>query len=688
MNTPEITSVSFNLKSADGSPKSYDISKKTLIVGPNGIGKSAVVQAIALALTGAAEEVAGRTITSDPAMLMTLAHQHGRDGGVLFARVNLSNGEHCQWETKRDEGRIKTPMHIRPRWVIPHTSKQHSPHFPLREVREVLTGSSKKARERFLSWVSAELDDEVVLQALSNEIEMFEKLTVGCEDFVPVDRLMHSIDVADKQARKMRADAKAQASLRDKLLGEVGSKPTEAAVLAARDAVREARELHESNLLASGSTESDKRRELLHSLLGQLRTEEQRLLSDMNDAETTVKQLDGLETTESRGSVGALQALEWALDIDAESCPICSSAVGNAHVQACHSFYKERVQDLDTQLTHKAQLEATLSHLSETLAGTREQIRSYEDELDQLPASVPSTSNVSVDQTRDALAAAHAKLNSLQDSRSKWETLTSAKKFVEENQRKAENFSQYKREAQRVVASLLKLCVTSFCEKVTSYLPDGWDFGVLVDDNGRDVFYYGLFEGTGSSRYLKVGLSEAQRVTVTLAMCAVLDDLMPMALTVLAPEDRGWDAITLGQAMQSLKNVSQTVLLTSTVMPSKEDCRGWTVIDLNKDKSAPRARIPAPALPAEAPEEVQVTQALPELPNSLRERYSPSSGRSRGGKFRSLKRHVNLFIKEHGMEATGHIFRLAHPNLVVEDGASPDDFATAAANYLVPIGPQ
>ena len=67
--------------------------------------------------------------------------------------------------------------------------------------------------------------------------------------------------------------------------------------------------------------ESDKRRELLHSLLGQLRTEEQRLLSDMRDAETTFKKLRGLETTESRGSLGALHALEWAVELDADACP-------------------------------------------------------------------------------------------------------------------------------------------------------------------------------------------------------------------------------------------------------------------------------------------------------------------------------------------------------------------------------
>lgn len=688
MNTPKITSVSFNIKSADGSPRSHDLGDKNLIVGPNGSGKSAVVQAVALAVSGAAEEVAGRAITSDPALLMTLAHQHGHDGSVVFARVNLSNGEHCQWETKRDEDRIKTPMHIKPRWVIPHSSKQHSPHFPLREVREVLTGSAKKARERFLAWVCSDLDCDVIEAALGENLDIYKSLAFGVEDLVAVDRLTHTIDTADKLARKYRSDAKAQTELRDRLLEEVGAKPTEAKVLAARDAVREAQELHEANLQASGSTEADKRRELLHSLLGQLRAEEQRLLSDMKDAETTLKKLDGLATVESRGSVGALQALEWALDINAESCPICSSAVGGAHVQACHGFYKDKVKGLDTQLTHKAQLEATLSHLSDTLTGTREQIRAYEAELDELPASVPSASNVSIDETRDAFSAAQAALNSLNEARSKWENLTMARKLIEDNGDAASKFSTYKSRAQKVVSRLLEEQVEAFCEKVTAYLPKGWEFGVMVTDNGRDAFYYGLYEGRGEGRYLKVGLSEAQRVTVTMAMCAVLDDMLPLPLSVLAPEDRGWDADTLGQVMASMKNLPQTVMLTSTVMPDAEYRKGWNVIDLRKSQPA-RSRMPAPPMPATpAVEEVQVTHSMPSLPEGLSERHGPSSGRVRGGKFRSLKRHVLLFIVEHGIETTRHVFRLAHPDLVVEDGTSPEDFAEVAANYLAPIGPQ
>jgi hypothetical protein len=77
-----------------------------------------------------------------------------------------------------------------------------------------------------------------------------------------------------------------------------------------------------------------------------------------------------------------------------------------------------------------------------------------------------------------------------------------------------------------------------------------------------------------------------------------------------------------------------------------------------------------------------------ELPEALQERYAPSNGRARGGKFRAIKRQVNLFVTEHGIEVSRCSFRLAHPQLVVEDETSPEDFAVTAANFLVPLGPQ
>ena len=85
----------------------------------------------------------------------------------------------------------------------------------------------------------------------------------------------------------------------------------------------------------------------------------------------------------------------------------------------------------------------------------------------------------------DYLSIPQANLASLQDALSKWETLSSARKLVEENGARAEKFSEYKRQAQKAVSQLLANQVDVFCEKVTACLPDGWEFGVMVTDHGH-----------------------------------------------------------------------------------------------------------------------------------------------------------------------------------------------------------
>jgi len=685
MSDIHITRVSTNLKSPDGGARSYDIGDKTLIKGRNGRGKSAIVQAIALAISGAAEEIGGRAVVSDPALLMTLAHGGGLDGAPLFARVNLSSGEHCQWEASRDGRRIKTPTHIRPSWVVPHSSKEHSPHFPLREVREVLTGSSKAARGRFLSWVCSDLEDATVVKALGGRADMFAKLS-GEADTPVVDRLTASIKQADSLARKLRSDGRAQGDLRDKLLGEVGARPPESKVLAARDAVREAEELHEAALRSAGTAHVKARRKLLDDLLGTKRADEQRLRQQQKKLDLSLAALgeedNGLE---AKGSRGAIDALAWGIAEGADFCPICSSTIGRQHVQACHDFYVDKVGESAKVSKRRNDMVNELSRIVRDLGALVRDIAGHERELNDLPATSSTEGEDSSDVTREALAQARAELKSLNDSTTKWLSIDSAKKIAEENMAKAEDFSRYKKDAQDVVKRLLEERVDAYCERVSAFLPKAWEFGVMVSDQGRDVFYYGLYDGDKDARFLRVGLSEAQRVSVLCAMCAVLDEMQPVPLTVLAPEDRGWDSLTLGEVMTAFRAIPQKVLLTSTVMPPETHREGWTIIDLDAlHGDAPRvAEVPELPLPSE--DSVTSVPALLELPEALRARYAPMSGRTRGGKFRSLRTTLVKTIMADGFKAVRDAFQLYHANFQVDETLTIEEYTVSAANYLVPI---
>ncbi len=88
MTKRKIERVTFNIKTGDGSTRSYQMSGKNLIVGPNGSGKSAVQQAVALALTGAVDNLSGRPVVSDPKMIAAWATEAEPTSGRFSPRSN------------------------------------------------------------------------------------------------------------------------------------------------------------------------------------------------------------------------------------------------------------------------------------------------------------------------------------------------------------------------------------------------------------------------------------------------------------------------------------------------------------------------------------------------------------------------------------------------------------------------
>src|SRR3990170_4964685 len=106
------------------------LGRKTLVLGANGLGKSAIVNAVELAGTGKASDVAGRSVLAKDADLFMLAPP-GADH--VSARAHLSEGAGmAAWELKKG-----------------HRAKRTGPEiaFPLRGVEEALLGSAETARK-------------------------------------------------------------------------------------------------------------------------------------------------------------------------------------------------------------------------------------------------------------------------------------------------------------------------------------------------------------------------------------------------------------------------------------------------------------------------------------------------------------------------------------------------------------
>tara|TARA_S200002703_G_scaffold12855_1_gene11381 strand:+ start:1243 stop:2622 length:1380 start_codon:yes stop_codon:yes gene_type:complete len=130
--TTYITDIQTNIK-FPGSLCLSGLSKNLFISGPNGSGKTALINALELALTGEARDLGGRDKAKSSKILEGLLHPHEDS---LFAVVKLSDGRSASWVMERGK---------RPK----HQPVDGDVHFLLPELLGALKGS-KAVTARFL----------------------------------------------------------------------------------------------------------------------------------------------------------------------------------------------------------------------------------------------------------------------------------------------------------------------------------------------------------------------------------------------------------------------------------------------------------------------------------------------------------------------------------------------------------
>ena len=145
---PYVTSVKSNIKGG----VSAVLTEKTLIVGPNGEGKSAIVNALTLALTGAADDLVGRDVVKDAGIIGLMAPV----GEDVRASATLSNGVESTYHSPRTDSGFGKGRQVN---TFPNA-------VPLRDVREALTGSADKARQFLLARAARGVAASDVLRAI------------------------------------------------------------------------------------------------------------------------------------------------------------------------------------------------------------------------------------------------------------------------------------------------------------------------------------------------------------------------------------------------------------------------------------------------------------------------------------------------------------------------------------------
>lgn len=413
-----IKQVTSNIKSPTGEVWSVELEPRTLIVGPNTSRKSAIIQAVELATTGAADDVVGRKQVKDSSLLLTLA-----PGDDLVAQVVTDTNEEFSYECHRIEGKVKKPT----------TSLPKGSPIPLREVQGVLAGSANTVRKALLGWSAADISvDDILAHIPANLHGAYRSATANMPG-TPVEQLLAYTDYAGKQSRSLAKEVKGSQTIIDDLMGKLPSRPSD-------------HDLEEARRAVESSTQG-----LSPEVVESTRKELQNAQESLDAWKSHLAGLD--EETHDR-AVSATNLLTFALDRNMSACPTCSSEVGFDHLTNCFNYYSsQKVEEVEAAQKSIDGWQLTFSALTETLRT-----------LESLGAS----------DSAEALR----RQGELEQVRARWDAVAQAKERQSLISNDVGQYKSAKSACEGAIARIVAATTEPFCKKVSSFLPRGWNFGI------------------------------------------------------------------------------------------------------------------------------------------------------------------------------------------------------------------
>jgi hypothetical protein len=528
------------------------LGQKTLILGVNGIGKSAIVNAVELAGTGKASDVAGRSVLARDADLFMLAPP-GADH--VSARAHLSEGTGmAAWELRKG-----------------HRAKRTGPEvaFPLREVQDALLGSAETARKWVLQHGTPFAWADVTFMV---PVSLHPKLSSLGRGPDPAASLTTALEKARAEVRTCNATAKTLRSL-----SSPSQPPPNPQEISALEAIVTAWQARSST---GGADES-----ALQVLKGALETR-RGLVSSL---EGRVKELEAklAALPKPQGNVDVLRSAIVVVETIAAGhfarCPICEGKVDLEQMKTKCAAGKTKIAQLVEQAERwNATVKAHSSALSELQGARREADRLATEFARAEKAAKQDDSPVPAMSLPDA----QEKLRALATLRAGWEASQRGEERALEAERDGTEWSQLADALSKALGVLVEKAREGFVRKVQRYLPRSDLFGVELLDGEREILRVGLMRLAEDHMVLHAALSGAEWARVTAALALAVAPTV--GACIVCPEERAFDPATLTSVLEAFGAALDDVMgqgdgpqvIVTSPNPPREVPNGWTVVQL------------------------------------------------------------------------------------------------------------
>jgi len=547
-----------------------ELSRLTLLVGPNGSGKTSVQNALELALCGFASDVEGR----DKVKLAYALARLGPGDQPLISNVTLSDGRDASWTLKPNKkGGYHDPEHTPPNGVRVI--------FPVADVREVLGGSPETIRTWLMGRVSSEVREQDILMRLPDDLQDEYQSASSKFRTMPgwteIDILLAVIEDCKKEARKLDAQNKGARQTMETMSEGLGHEPSSAEIQEAEEEVQSAEREYQAAMMAPRPVTPD---------LSALRSRAEGAVGEYNKAAETARL--------AHAAIPPLHPQEEALiDFRAKLADICSitDAMGAKNCLCCDSPLNIGLQQRATHLRRENESGAAAvvakrlfekkQQEADSLRQAAEQLikafQSAEQEVARMAANAPP--RVDTDALGLVVVQARSRQNELKMQQRQWKSVRAAKDEIRKTAEAAKNLKALAEEAGTVVDDLLKKAHGKFEKAVQEYLPPGDVFKLVLVENKKPVCRMGFKRGDT----LHTALSGAEWARLTMALGCATFKADEKTLAIFTPEERAFDGDTLATVMNALSDAPGQVILQSPTGPTNNYRSEWRVIDMGSD---------------------------------------------------------------------------------------------------------